>query len=70
MNIEEFNCIDCYFQESDENEQKNHITIHLPPVKPTEESNESIKCCNCDKCFENKWNLMNHRRSMIPTKKR
>ena len=47
----EFNCIDCPFQGTREDELKNHISIK-----------HTIKCRICDVTFNDKRNLMRHRK--------
>ena len=53
----EFNCIDCPFQGTREEELKNHISMK-----------HTIKCRICDEAFNDKRNLMKHRKKEHPSR--
>ena len=56
----EYNCTECFFQASNNNELRNHINIKHRIQASNMEG--SLKCRNCGKAFENKYNLMIHRK--------
>ena len=59
--VEEYNCMDCPFQGTSSGELRNHINLkHVANVNKKMDGN--IECRNCGERFNDKRNLMNHRK--------
>ena len=63
--IEEFVCDECGFDTIFKEEFGWHMNgFHCWPKPMAEDSDDAIPCNICEQKFENKWNLMNHRKEI------
>ena len=60
--LSQLNCNMCSFQSSDKNEFINHVTKHGETDQTINVQLKHWKCRNCEKSFESKWTMMDHRR--------